>query len=134
MSTNTIREIEHTADRAFSVCGRDLYELFENAARALFETQQSPSSCVHTFHEFKVEGMDRETLLVNWLNELLYQQERCEETFENCSVLDISEWTMHATVSGRSGVEHNPVKAVTFHNLRIQPAEHGFQTTFVVDV
>lgn len=130
-----IKEIEHTADRAFSVRGRNLYELFENAARAVFGTQQPPhSEFVHTFHEVKAEGVDREALLVNWLNELLYQQERCQETFDNCSVLDLSETKIRATVSGKSGVERNPVKAVTFHDLKIQPTGHGFRTTFVVDV
>jgi len=132
---NTITEIEHTADRAFSVQGRDLCELFENAARAIFETQQPPSSAfVHVFHEVNANGIDRETLLVNWLNELLYQQEKCQETFDHCSVLDLSDTAIRATVSGRSGVERNPVKAVTFHGLQIQPTAQGFRTTFVVDV
>jgi SHS2 domain-containing protein len=130
-----ITEIEHTADRAFSVRGRNLCELFENAARAIFGTQQPlPSAFVNISHEVKVEGVDRETLLVNWLNELLYQQERHQETFNNCSVLDLSETAIRATVSGKSGLQGNPVKAVTFNDLTIQPTGHGFRTTFVVDV
>ena len=32
-------EIEHTADRAFQVCGHDLAELFTNAALALKAVQ-----------------------------------------------------------------------------------------------
>lgn len=78
-----MREIEHTADRAFSVRARNLRELFENAARAMFSIQQPQrAGFIRVSHEVKAEGVDRETLLVNWLNELLYQQERHEESYE----------------------------------------------------
>lgn len=65
-------EIDHTADRAFRVTGRDMASLVENAARAMRaldwpRAAGKPSAT----REIEVEGVDRESLLVNWLNEIL---------------------------------------------------------------
>ncbi len=130
-----IREVEHTADRAYSVRGRNIRELFENAAQAMFNSQEKPRrGAILTTHEVKVDGADYETLLVNWLNELFYLQERCHEKFDNTAVLELSKHALRAKVSGRAGVGVNLIKAVTFHGLKIQHVGRMFQTTFVVDV
>jgi len=63
------KEIEHTADRAFRVTGRDMASLLENAARQCMRWM-SPR-----VHSKQVEGVDRESLLVNWLNEILYLEQ-----------------------------------------------------------
>jgi SHS2 domain-containing protein len=70
-----LTELEHTADRAFLVRGDDLRELFANAADALFRLQRQPAGrASDIIRQVEVEGFDRETLLVNWLNEILYLQ------------------------------------------------------------
>jgi len=130
------KEIEHTADWAFRACGRDLAQLYANAARGLFALQGSTGSSETSLaREVAVSGVDRETLLVNWLNELLYLQETQRETYSCFEILEISETQLRARVRGRP---HRPegklIKAVTFHDLEVRQSEEGWEVAIVVDV
>lgn len=130
------QEIEHTADWAFRVRGRDLAQLFANAARGLLELQGSAGTGeTGVTRDVAVDGMDRETLLVNWLNELLYLQETLHESYSRFDILEISDTHLRARVHGGP---HRPkgklIKAVTFHNLMVRHSEDGWEATIVVDV
>jgi SHS2 domain-containing protein len=130
------QEIEHTADWAFRARGRDLAQLFANAARGLFELQgDTGKDETGIAREVAASGKDRETLLVNWLNELLYLQETQQETYSRFEILEISDTHLRARVHGRP---HRPegklIKAVTFHGLEIRHSEDGWEATIVVDV
>ncbi len=130
-------EVEHTADWAFRARGADLQQLFAGAARAMFELQarQELSAAEAIEREVEVQGFDRETLLVNWLNELLYLQETHGETYSEFNISEISETRLRARIGGR----HAPgatrmIKAVTFHGLQIKRTADGWEATVVVDV
>ena len=127
-------EIEHTADRAFAIHGNNLRELFQAAARALLATQDVLIPGVNVTREIQSAGVDRETLLVNWLNEILYLQEVHDETYKRCELTDLSETEMRGRLFGVTGTARRPVKAVTFHQLRMENTADGLQTTIVVDV
>ena len=61
----SFEEINHTADRAFRVTGRDMAALLDNAARAMQAVDGCPPPTEgSTTREIEVEGIDRETLLV----------------------------------------------------------------------
>jgi len=130
------QEIEHTADWAFRAHGRDLAQLFANAARGMFELQAGAGSGeTSVARGVAVSGVDRETLLVNWLNELLYLQETQHETYSRFEVLQISDTHLQARVHGRpSPTEGKPIKAVTFHDLEVRRSEDGWEAAIVVDV
>jgi SHS2 domain-containing protein len=130
------QEIEHTADRAFRVRGVDLKELFVNAARAMFAMQGGRGRGRATvMREVSVEGVDRETLLVNWLNELLYLQEVHKESYGRFEILEISDTRLGARVHGRPGSNREKlIKAVTFHGLEVKKDRGGWHATVVVDV
>lgn len=130
-------EVEHTADWAFRVNGADLRQLFASAARAMFELQarQLLPGGQAVGREVEVQGFDRETLLVNWLNELLYLQEKHGESYGEFEIQELSETRLRARIHGR----HSPgatrmIKAVTFHGLEIKPTAEGWEATVVVDV
>jgi len=130
------QEIEHTADWAFRARGRGLAQLFANAARGMFELQGSAGRAGNKIaREVAVGGVDRETLLVNWLNELLYLQETQQETYNCFEILEISDTNLRALVHGRP---HRPegklIKAVTFHGLEVRQSGDGWEATIVVDV
>lgn len=135
-------EIDHTADRAFRVRGHDLPELFVRAAEAILEMQGQRNGRTRTgrkgnttTREVEVEGFDRETLLVNWLNELLYLQETKQETCTTLEILEISDGRLRARLQvqpGRRG--RRLIKAVTFHGLQLRPRAKGWEATLVVDV
>ncbi len=128
-------EIEHTADWAFRAYGRDLSELFENAAYALFALEGVTHEVVTVTREVWVQGIDYESLLVNWLSELLYLQETRGETYMRFSVETLMPTALHAQIQGAaSGPLNKFVKAVTYHNLQIERTAEGWQATVVVDV
>ncbi|HOG06696.1 MAG: archease [Syntrophales bacterium] len=64
---------DHTADLGILFEGRDLADLFETAAFAVFDLMtELPAVEERRTHRFIVTGGDREDLLVNFLRELLY--------------------------------------------------------------
>jgi protein archease len=130
-------EVEHTADWAFRVRGADLTQLFASAARAMFDLQardQLPA-VEEIERDVEVQGFDRESLLVNWLNELLYLQEKHGETYSEFKVSEVSETGLRARIRGRrSPGATRMIKAVTFHGLEIKRTGEGWEATVVVDV
>lgn len=129
-------EIDHAADRAFRVRGRTEAELFANAALALAAVQAATADNTRRMErELEVSGLDRETLLVNWLNEILYMQEKHREIYSRFEVLSISEQVLRARLHGSPLVTARTlIKAVTFHGLKVQPTGQGWEATVVVDV
>jgi SHS2 domain-containing protein len=130
-------EVEHTADWAFRARGADLQQLFDGAARAMFDLQSRDAfaGADAVEREVEVQGFDRETLLVNWLNELLYLQEKHGETYSEFNISEISESGLRARIRGRrSPGAARMIKAVTFHGLEIKHTAEGWEATVVVDV
>lgn len=128
-------EIEHTADWAFRVYGHDLKDLFENAAFALFALEGASEHSTGVIRQVTVRGVDRESLLVNWLSELLFLQETRGETYSEFSIEALTSTDLTATVSGApSGPLNKFVKAITYHDLHIEETPTGWQATVVVDV
>ena len=130
------KEIEHAADWAFHVSGRGLQELFIHAAQAICTAEHSDFAAPITLtHELQVEGVDRESLLVNWLNELLYMEQTKREAYRNFDILEMDDSHLRARVQGapEQNCERH-IKAVTFHNLEIKRTPSGLEATIVVDV
>lgn len=133
---DAFKEVEHTADWAYRARGRDLRELFVNAALGMFYMEGADENTSPTVtREVEVEGFDRETLLVNWLNELLYLQEQQGEQYLRFEILQLSDQQLGARVYGTpQGNVNKLIKAVTFHDLHIQHGPEGWEATIVVDV
>jgi SHS2 domain-containing protein len=63
-------EIEHTADIAIRIRGRDLAELFVNAAYGMACQLSNPDAVKQTVERrIELDAYDAETLLVSWLGE-----------------------------------------------------------------
>ena len=129
-------EIEHTADRAFRVAGRDMAGLLENAARAMQALDGArPAGKVSATRVLEVEGVDRESLLVNWLNELLYLEQTHQIVCERFRVDEVKGHRLRARVETlECGRNHIHIKAVTFHNLKVRETSQGLEAEIVVDV
>jgi SHS2 domain-containing protein len=131
-----VTEIEHTADRAFRVRGRDLKELFTHAAEALLRIEGRRKSAAPTEERrVAIEGFDRESLLVNWLNEILYLGETRRETYPEVEIEEISDLQLRARLKAQpGGPRRRLVKAVTFHGLRVRETSQGLEAEVIVDV
>ena len=153
--------VEHTADLALRIYGQDLPDLFANAAYALLY-QLDPGVVQRNMptvdRQVSVEGDDCESLLVNWMNELLYLHEAHREAYSQFEIqaLDcdlgchtesqrchpeplrrrrISACALSAVVRGAPSVHpEGIIKAATFHELRIERTTQGLAVTVVFDV
>ena len=129
------QELDHTADWAFRAFGKDLQELFANAAYALFALEGALDAQSTLTRDIRVEGIDREALLVNWLSELLYLQETHQETYQSFDITKLTDTELEATIQGAQAQPATKfIKAVTYHDLKIEQTERGWQATIVVDV
>ncbi len=128
-------EVEHTADAALRIYGQDLGELFANAAYGMFTLMANwediPSS---REHEISLRAIDNETLLVDWLSELLYLHEMEGIVYTAFEILDISPTRLQAIARGTERWNHlTAIKAVTFNNLHIEKTPEGYTATIVFD-
>jgi len=136
MPSFRFKEVEHTADLALKVHGHSLKEVFINAACGLFSLMADLENLAPSVsREVHLEAPDRESLLVDWLNELLYLHEVEEEIYTRFEIETLSSTTLSATVWGtKTKVSKLTVKAATFHDLEIRDIEDGYMTTVVFDV
>ena len=132
----SFQEIEHTADRAFRVTGRNMAELLENTARTI-QAVDRPGTMGRILgtRDIQVEGIDRESLLVNWLNEILYLEQAHGLACERFEIIELKDDHLHARVETREyDGNYSQIKAVTFHNLEIRESSEGVEAEIVVDV
>jgi SHS2 domain-containing protein len=137
----SFEELEHTADRAFRVTGRDLADLLENAACAMQALDGvgasvvGPSAEPSATREIEVQGIDRESLLVNWLNEILFLEQTQQLVCERFHIHELNDDHLRARVETRDCNEsHTHIKAATFHNLEIRQTSEGLEVEIVLDV
>jgi len=133
------REVEHTADRALWVWGADLPALFAGAARGMYslmDEELGDRGLVPTrWRNVALEAVDRETLLVEWLNELLYLAEAEDLLFVDFQVTSLSDSRLEARVGGvPAGVTRGDIKAATFHGLELLRDGEGWSTVITFDV
>lgn len=129
------KEIEHTADWQLHVWAEDLPGLLEQAALGMFELAQVRLGDTQRFtEEFELEFFDRESLLVDFLSELLYYAEEQNLAFDGYQ-LEIQEHKLRARVNGAPiEFQAKEIKAVTYHCLDVRKTDHGFEVRIVFDV
>jgi len=129
-------EVEHTADRALRVWGRELPDLFVGAARGMTSLMADLDALAPTeWREVRLEGWDRESLLVNWLNELLFLIETERLLFVDYRIESLADTTLVARViGGRAPVTKSVIKAATYHDLRLVHDGAGWSTVITFDV
>ena len=134
-----IQEIEHTADWAIRVRARDMAGLFAGAAQGMFGllTDLSRVAPARRF-EIDLRAIDVETLLIDWLNELLYLSEQHGVVFTGFTIDSLTAnggARLRAQVDGgRPSQLFKVIKAATFHGLSIDHDDDGLQAELVFDV
>jgi len=134
---DAFEEVEHTADWALRVRGRDLGELLVNAARGMSRLLVSDLDSVATDVErhFELDAMDAESLLVEWLSELAYWAEAETLVFREFDIRRVAPDHLEAAMwGGYASNLQKHIKAVTYHNLEIIHREDGLEATVVFDV
>ncbi len=130
--------IEHTADIGVIAYGDSLADTFANAAYGLFSLITDPSTVRETLsHTVEVTGEDMETLLFEWLNELIYLFDAKHLLFKRFDIMELTGEGLKAVCYGE---KYDPcrhqlktgVKAATYHLLRVDREKHQAQVIFDV--
>jgi SHS2 domain-containing protein len=129
--------LEHTAEVKMRVRARSFGELAAEAGRVLARIQlgRVAPPPAGTWREIEVHASDREALLVDWLNELIFLAETERWVPAAFQVVSDTSTTLRMLARGIS-VEEAParVKAATFSGLAIRPIPDGLEADVVFDV
>ena len=132
--------IDHTADMGIIAYGADVKEVFANAALALFSLITDPRRVEEKLHiDIRVSSQDRESLLVEWLNELIYSFDVKHVLLKRFEINSLTDNQLEATCYGE---DFNPakhkikigVKAATYHMLRLDKDDNGYKAQIIFDV
>jgi SHS2 domain-containing protein len=140
MSDQGFESFETTADVGILAWGKTLEELFANAARGMFALMVDSGTVRPTGHlPIEAQGGDLPSLLVAWLNELLYRCEAAEWAPSNVRVTAVDgshasgELAGEPTDPGRHRFK-GIVKAATYHLLECQKDGDRWRARVVFDV
>ncbi len=136
----TYKLIDHTADFGLHVLGTDPKDLFQNAARAMFEQiteiealEGTEAVAIH------LTGEDRPDLMVNWLRELLYYWHVKGLLLRDAQIQLISDKELLAQANfdpyaPDRHVIKREIKAVTYHQIRVRSGSDGWEARIIFDV
>ena len=135
IETAGYREIEHTADWELHVWAPDLIALMKTAAQGMYALSHTELTAdPREMREFEIPFMDRESLLVDFLSELLFFGENEGIAFDAYQ-LEFNGSTLKIRASGASIKEQaKEIKAVTYHRLQIRETDRGLEVNIVFDV
>jgi SHS2 domain-containing protein len=135
------RQIAHTADIGIEVWANSISELFINSARALFDIMVGLENIKVEEKEEKicVDGLDKEDLLVRWLNELIYIFSVQKDMFCEYEVKYLDDFKFECICKGekfKDGIHElkNEIKAATYHGIQIRQRDGLYITEIIFDV
>ncbi|MFC2032353.1 archease [Chloroflexota bacterium] len=132
------RLIEHTADIGLVAYGKSLAEAFANAAYGLFSLIAEPNKVKEKeSRKVTVQAQDAESLLFNWINELIYIFEVERLLFKSFDITEFTGQSLEATCWGQ---KYDPsrhqlktgVKSATYHMLKVDGEKNRVQVIFDV--
>ncbi len=133
-------EFEHPADIGLRVRGQSLQELFENAARGMIELMLDPARVgQRRTLDIEVEGDDPESMLVAWLGEILYAFDADRFSPARVEVRSVEGGRARGRIWGEEFVDwrhdvRNVIKAVTWHNLKVEKRGGSYEVSIIFDV
>jgi SHS2 domain-containing protein len=128
------RWVEHTSELELEIEAATESAVFLEALDAFAELMADEPSVDSERRDVEVRGDDRESLLVAWLEELVFLAERDGFVPERATELDVGDGLVRATLRGHTGEPPHLVKAVTLHRLLFASDDGGWQARVVLDV
>ena len=132
--------LEHTADAGIIARGRTLAAAFAGAAEGMYALMVDPETVSEREErEVVVSASDRESLLVQWLLELLFLTETEGLLFRRFEVSVAGETSLKARACGeRFNADRHPtgvaVKAVAHHLLSVAESDGGYRVQVLFDI
>lgn len=117
--------LNHTADVGIIAYGSNMREAFANAAKGLFSLITDSDVAEIEHKDIELTAPDQESLLVAWLNELIYLFDVDNILFERFDISRLTDTRLKARSYGekvdfaRHALKIG-VKAATYHMLKIE--------------
>jgi SHS2 domain-containing protein len=134
------RILEHTADVGFEAFGATREEAFANAARALMHLIVELDAIeLREAVPIEVQGPDPESVLVNWLSEILYRHDAEGWLFRDFEINRLENHSLSALAQGEKSQPSRHqlklmVKAITYHQLALEETPAGWRAQVYVDI
>lgn len=129
--------LPHRADLKIVAFGNTKEELFKNCMIGMFSlAHYEPEKNSHkVVRSIKIQSFDTQSLLVDFLNELLYLAETKKEVYTDIDFKKFTENKIVATVKGkrlkRMGIH---IKGVTHHGLSITQRGRKWKVVVLCDI
>ncbi len=134
------KEFEHTADVGIEIYGETLEELFKNTGYAFFETiVDTTTISPKVTRSVNITGTDVETILMNWLRELLYLFSVHQEVYREFVIQSIQSTCLEAEVRGepldrQKHDFHTEIKAITYHQFAVTNESGTWKARVIFDI
>ena len=121
--------VDHTADVGIIAYGTDIRQAFANAARAMFSLITELDEVEEIiYRDIKLTAPDQESLIVEWLNELIYLFDTENIIFKRFDITRLNSTQLKARSYGEkvNSSKHKlktGIKAATYHMLRINKGD-----------
>jgi len=131
--------VDHTADVGIIAYGTDIKQAFANAARALFSLITELDDVEEVvYRDIELVAPDEGSLLVRWLNELIYLFDVENIIFKRFDIIKLDNTQLKARSYGEKvdSSKHKlkiGVKAATYHMLKVDKGD-GFKVQVLFDI
>ena len=129
------QEIEHTADWEIKVWAPDLKSLLIAAAQGMYQFSNTVlAEGPRMVHDFEIRFDDQESLLVDFLSELLFVGEQQGVAFETYQFEFLDQGISVQAIGAPIARQTKEIKAVTYHGMKIREKEGYLEVNIVFDV
>ena len=136
---NDFEIVSHTADVGIIAYGADVKQAFANAAKGLFSLITELDDIREVlYRDIEVTATDKESLLVEWLNELIYLFDTEYIIFKRFDITELDNTRLKARSYGEK-VDNSRhelrtgVKAATYHLLKVDK-DDGYKVQVILDI
>ncbi len=133
-----VTEVAHTAEVGLRARAETPETLFACLAHAMFllTGARTNDNFPGREHTVTIRADDVESLLVDWLSELLYLHEVTGDVFTACEITRWAPTELSGIAVGRPSTTPftTHIKAVTYHDLSVQHDEDGWLAQVVFDI
>jgi len=140
MSQKSYEVFEHTADIGLHAYGKTLPELFVHAAEGMESLMVAPEQIgVRVSCEIDVEGHDAVSLLIAWLNELIFLFDTEYLIFRQFEIESLTETSLKGRATGEpyDAQRHDlssAIKAVSWHEAVVERIDEGYKARIIFDI
>ena len=131
--------LDHTADVGIIAYGNDMNQAFSNAAKGLFSLITELDNINEVlYRDIELVAPGRESLLVEWLNELIYLFDAENIIFRRFDIVELDDTRLKARSYGEK-VDNSKhklktgVKAATYHMLKVDKTD-GCKVQVLLDI